>query len=461
MFDTEIKNLKPQDKEFIKKFLIQDQVMREVDTGLDVKNFRNINKDSITKWMNKKKRFKNTEIQKQALKILEDNPQITKSQGVLGTKDSQPQIKKILQDFEKYGCNLAAGGRILFATGSPFGKVTKCADKGIARFLNDIKSGNYTEATKRIFRSGGNLLKGILDPMELLKLRNYFGPAALGFMAAFEAGVIADDVFRMGRPLNESLASNWLTKAFTPYSLRHSEISNLIKNNQLPSNMLQYAKDAVKFEEAKKEMERIESNQGTRVIDGSGYGFIDGTSVYTQEQEAKDVKGLTEKLSSIKDGSVIMPGSAKEMELQKALTEKSATEMAKKGFSPIFGFGGLKDRNQEVMFDDYMSPVEIPKDLRPITYMDAVDYQDQALPSSVRQRYENFFSSPEGGNYLKPRQSLSELKYKDTNLLDQLTKEYNQAQKIKLASQLPGFYGTQDDREFMEGGIASLNVKKR
>ena len=106
-------------------------------------------------------------------------------------------------------------------------------------------------------------------------------------------------------------------------------------------------------------------------------------------------------------------------------------------------------------------PDETPKDLRPVTYLDAVDYQDQALPSSIRQRYENFFSSPEGGNYLKPRQSLSELKYKDTNVLDELTKDYNQAQRIKLASQLPGFYGTQDDREFMEGGIASLNVKKR
>ena len=376
-------------------------------------------------------------------------------------KLTDKKLSKILQDFEKYGCGKAAGGRILFADGSPFGKVTKCADKGIARFLNDVKTGNYTEATKRIFRSGGNLLKGILNPMELLKLRNYFGPAALGFMAAFEAGVITDDVFRMGRPLNESLASNWLTKSFTPYSLRHAEISNLLKSNKLPSNMLQYAKDAVKFEEAKKEMQRIESLQGTRVIDGSGYGLIDGTSVYPQEQEAKDVKGVEDMFKNIKDLSVIMPGSAKEMELQRALTEKSATEMAKKGFSPFFGFGGLKDRNQQVVFDDYMSPVEIPKDLRPVTYLDQINYKDQPLPSSIRQRYENFFSSPEGGNYLKPRQSLSELKYKDTNILDELTKDYNQAQRIKLASQLPGFYGTQDDREFMEGGIASLNVKKK
>ena len=277
-------------------------------------------------------------------------------------------------------------------------------------------------------------------------------------MAAFEAGVIADDVFRMGQPLNESLASNWLTKSFTPYSLRHAEISNLIKNNQLPSNMLQYAKDAVKFEEAKKEMERIESNQGTRVIDGSGYGFIDGTSMYTQEQEAKDVKGLTEKLSSIKDGSVIIPGSAKEMELQKLLTEKSATEMAKKGFSPIFGFDKLKDvRTPQYTGFDYV-PDEIPKDLRPITYLDAVDYKDQALPSSVRQSYENALTEM---GVLPPRTSLSQIQYEDKNLLDQLTKEYNQAQRIKLASELPGFYGTQDDREFMEGGIASLDVKKQ
>ena len=95
LFDTEIKNLSSKDKEFIKKFLLEPQIMREVDTGLDVKNFRNINKDSITKWMNKTGRI-NTELKNQTLKILEDNPQITKSQGALGTKDSQPQVKKII-----------------------------------------------------------------------------------------------------------------------------------------------------------------------------------------------------------------------------------------------------------------------------------------------------------------------------------------------------------------------------
>ena len=180
------------------------------------------------------------------LKIFETNR--ASSIKAASKADTSKALKNILIDFEKYGCDQAAGGRILFANGTPFGKVTKCADKGIARFLNDIKTGNYTEATKKLFRGGANLIKGALNPIELLKLRNYFGPVALGFMAAYEGGVIADDVFRMGRPLNESLASNWLTKSFMPYTKRHAEISNLIKNNKLPSNMLQYAKDAVRFE---------------------------------------------------------------------------------------------------------------------------------------------------------------------------------------------------------------------
>ena len=105
IFDTDIKKLKPQDKEFIKKVLIPDQVMREVKTGLDVKNFRNINKESLTKWMNKKKKFKkNTVLKDQALKILEDNPQITKPQGELGIKDTQPQIKSLIE--KKYKSTL-------------------------------------------------------------------------------------------------------------------------------------------------------------------------------------------------------------------------------------------------------------------------------------------------------------------------------------------------------------------
>ena len=163
LFDKEIKNLKSQDKEFIKKFLLQDQVMREVDTGLDVKNFKNINKDSITKWMNKTDKFKNSEIKQQALKILEDNPQITKSEGVLGTKNSQPQIKKLI---ESIGCPvkgkvnlLAQGGRTGFAEGGD------CFDKGQKLINSGMKGAsqasmrNFSKFANSALKLGRNVMK--------------------------------------------------------------------------------------------------------------------------------------------------------------------------------------------------------------------------------------------------------------------------------------------------------------
>jgi len=464
LFDTDIKKLKPQDKEFIKNFLVKDQVMREVDTGLDVKNFKNINKDSITKWMNKTDRFKNTVLKDQALKILEDNPQITKSQGVLGTKDSQPQIKKILQDFEKHGCGLAAGGRILFAEGTSGGKPTKCAQKGIARFIDDLKKGNYSKATVNILKGGGNVLKNILDPKELLRLRNYFGPVALGFMAAYEGGVITDDVVRQGTPLNESLANNWLTKSFLPYTKDYAQAKNLLETGKVPSNMKKYVTDVIDFNEALKDMQGIENRASSRLVDQGGYGMLDGSSMYSQKQQDKEDADVIKKLSGITDYN-FLGGSAKDLEYRKMLDEMEATRMAKPkefmgiqysdGFSPFFGFDKLKDRNQTTVFDDYISPVDTPKDYRPYTYKDA-EYKDvKTLPAAERKRYEDFFTEK---GILQPRQSLSELKFGDSNVYEEILKDYNKFQRQEEASKYPGYFGTQD--KFMEGGIASLNVKK-
>ena len=73
--------------------------------------------------------------------------------------------------------------------------------------------------------------------MELLKLRNLIGPGAMGLMAAFEAGVITDDVIRQGTPLNESLANNWLTKTFLPYTQEYAKAKNLLESGTVPSNM--------------------------------------------------------------------------------------------------------------------------------------------------------------------------------------------------------------------------------
>lgn len=364
----------------------------------------------------------------------------------------QKKINKLLKDFEARGCGKAAGGRILFSNGGE--AITTCAKKGVAGFIDDLKKGNYSKATVNILKGGGNVLKNILDPKELLKLRNYFGPVALGFMAAYEGGVIGDDVIRQGTPLNESLANNWLTKSFLPYTQDYAEAKNLLETGNVPSNMKKYVEDVVTFNESLKDMQGIQNRVSSRIADVGGYGMLDGSSMYSKKQEDKDVNDLIKKMNTISE-DVVTPGTAKALEMKSLQDEMEATRMAKKEFSPIFGFGNLEDRNQKTDFDSYISPVDTSKDLRPVTYQDA-EYTDVRMPVELEQAYMNKFG-------LKPRDSLSNYKFKDSDIsiLQELTDNYNKFQRQKEASQYPGYYGTQEPDRFMEGGIASLNVNKK
>ena len=334
--------------------------------------------------------------------------------------------------------------------------------------MDDLKKGNYSKASLNILKGGGNILKNIVDPMELLKLRNLIGPGAMGFMAAFEAGVITDDVIRQGTPLNESLANNWLTKSFLPYTKDYAQAKNLLESGTVPSNMKKYVQDVVTFNDALMDIKGIENRKDSRLVDDS-FGMIDGTSMYTKKQEQKDDAALMKKLGTITE-DVFTPGSAKALEMRSLQDENEATRMAKKEFSPIFGFDKLKDvRTPGYTGYDYI-PDEQPVDLRPITYQDA-EYEDKKLPLGLEQLYMNKLN-------LKPRDSLKNYFFKDgpkkkivygerkqdfaekpISILEDLTDDYNRFERQKEASNYPGYYGA--DEKFMEGGIASLNVNKK
>ena len=376
---------------------------------------------------------------------------------VLGVEEDlstfkKKDFKKLAAALEKAGCGKAAGGRILFSEGTPGASLTKCGKKGVARFIDDLKSGNYSKATKDVLKGGGQFIKGVLNPMELLKLRNLIGPTAMGFMAAFEGGVITDDVIRQGTPLNESLANNWLTKSFLPYTKDYAKAKNLLESGTVPSNMKKYVQDVVTFNDALMDMKGIENRKDSRLVDDS-FGMIDGSSMYSKEKEDKDVNNLIKKMSTISE-DVITPGSAKALEMKSLQDESEATRMAKKEFSSIFGLPKLKDvrTKSPTGIQDYM-PDEQPVDLRPITYKDA-EYTDVKMPVGLEQAYMNELG-------LKPRDSLSKYTFKgsDKNVLQELTDEYNMAQRAKQASMYPGYYGANE--KFSEGGIASLNVNKK
>ena len=375
--------------------------------------------------------------------------------------DIDPKIKTqdILKEFEAHGCKgKAAGGRILFSNGGE--AVTTCATKGITRFIDDLRKGNYSKATLNLLKGGGNLIKSIANPMELLKLRNLIGPGAMGLMAAWEGGVITDDVIRQGTPLNESLANNWLTKSFLPYTKDYAKAKNLLETGKVPSNMKKYVQDVVTFNDMLMDMKGIEGRKDSRLIDDTGYGMVDGTSMYTKEQEQKEDEALMKKAKTLTE-NVFTPGTAKALEMKSLQDEMEATRMAKPksvnilgkdfqysdGFSPMFGFDKLKDVRTKAFtgIDDYM-PDETPQDLRPITYK---DYQKTELPAAERQYYENKLN-------IKPRSSLSEYSFpgSDINALEELTRRYN----IREAAKYPGFFSA-DSEKFSEGGITTLRSK--
>jgi len=383
----------------------------------------------------------------------------------------------VLKKLEAHGCKgKAAGGRILFSNGSPDGKITTCATKGITRFIDDLRKGNYSKATLNILKGGGNLIKNIVNPMELLKLKNLIGPGAMGLMAAWEGGVITDDVIRQGTPLNESLANNWLTKAFLPYTKDYAKAKNLLETGKVPSNMKKYVEDVVTFNEMLMDMKGIQGRKDSRLVDDS-FGMIDGTSMYTKEQEQKEDEALMKKAKTLTE-NVFTPGTAKALEMKSLQDEMEATRMAKKEFSPVsfkkmFGiqdnaYGGLKDiRTPGYTGFDYI-PDEQPVDLRPITYQDA-EYTDVKMPVGLEQAYMNKLG-------LKPRDSLGNYFFKDgpkkkmvygerkqdfaekpISILEELTDDYNAFQRHKEASKYPGYFGANE--KFSEGGITGLRSK--
>jgi hypothetical protein len=192
---------------------------------------------------------------------------------------------------------------------------------------------------QRIVSGGGKMAISMLNPAELIKLKNLIGPGALGIMAAFEAGVVTDDVLRMGKPLNESLASNWLFKSFRPHSEEFEKQKNLLQSGKLTGSQREYALEMMKMEQILKEDKRIKMMETDQLTDQGGMGMIDGSPMIPQEKIDDAKQKLRERFDRVND-YVLEEGTGRQLENEAAMAEKEATEMAKKKFSPLFGDSG-------------------------------------------------------------------------------------------------------------------------
>ena len=287
---------------------------------------------------------------------------------------------------------------------------------------------------QRIISGGGKFALSMLNPMELIKIKNLIGPGALGIMAAFEAGVVTDDVLRMGKPLDESLASNWLFKSFRPHSEEFEKQKNLLQSGKLTGSEKEYALEMMKMEEVLKENDRITMMEDTQLTDQGGMGMIDGSPMIPQEEIDDARQKLTERFGRVKD-YVFVEGSGRQLENKAAMAEKEAAEMAKKNFSPLFGNSGtpLKNRAPRPQNMGRGPMTEKGKMALDFSIPGITNYKNTFTPSD--KAISDYYQTKEKPRALNP----------------------GEGTLMRMGMGGEGLYGTQE--KFNEGGLANLMKK--
>ena len=108
------------------------------------------------------------------------------------------------------GDKLAGGGRIKFSSGS------SCNVRGRKILTDAVRNGissiepSKQNLVKKILTGSANLVKGVLDPKELFKLKNLIGFPAAVAAAVFDTAMVADDMIRKGEPFDEAAGNEML-----------------------------------------------------------------------------------------------------------------------------------------------------------------------------------------------------------------------------------------------------------
>jgi len=145
--------------------------------------------------------------------FLDPNRQIAniEKKAVEYAKSGQFNVKTVASYLERLGCGKAAGGRVFYNEGAM--GLTKCAMKGRNKLEQILLkgTGNTTEQTlaKQILKAGPML-------KDAVSLRGLFGPAALAFTAATEAGFVGYDMLSEGKTFREAVGDSLFNYALGP-----------------------------------------------------------------------------------------------------------------------------------------------------------------------------------------------------------------------------------------------------
>jgi hypothetical protein len=171
---------------------------------------------------------------------------------------------------------IADGGRIgLKTVGSPDFCKTKARNYISQELINGIgtQQNAKTSLIKRIIAGSANFLKQNLSPKELLKMENLIGKPALYGAIGFETGLVADDVFRKGKPLNVAAAESLFGPVLN-LDADAAKAKNILESNvQLSPAAKEYAQNIIDYDRYRKNELSFPSSLVAKSMPGSDRYF--------------------------------------------------------------------------------------------------------------------------------------------------------------------------------------------
>jgi len=211
------------------------------------------------------------------------------------------------------GNKLASGGRIKFSSGS------SCNVRGRKILTDAMRNGissiepSKQNLVKRILSGSANLVKGVLNPKEFLKLKNLIGyPAAIA-AAVYDTAMVTDDMIRKGQPFDEAAGNELLfgqlnlqpqvqeakrvladpKSSLSPAAKKYAkmlvdigEYNNTLQTKNIPMNVTGMPGDPKEQEMLQKKLDALDK----KILNTSTSGELDYLKEIT-ERDAKDKAG--------------------------------------------------------------------------------------------------------------------------------------------------------------------------
>jgi len=346
-------------------------------------------------------------------------------EGSAAIKEQAGSLKNLLAQL---GCpkslQKASGGRIKFSAGST------CAIKGREVLEKGLKNG-FKNADDAV------LARGILKTGRVLKdaasLRGLFGPLALGFTVAAEAGLVGYDMLSSGKSFREAVGDSVFNYALGDKTKIDSE-EEIIKRLQNiktgPSGLRDFSDEEIgKMQYFKENLKDIDK----------------GFDLYNQLENV-DQAILDNKASQ--DGTQMFPDNAFQLEAQKDKIQADIQDYNR--------------TNTPNRLTDYMLSPDAQKGADALAKADLLVEQDRLQDAGIGNIYQSRLGDEKRLNRLNDLKFQLEQMYNPTEPTgyENFTPSEMSYIMSNIKNEPSNNYGLFGPARFMEGGIASLNVKK-